>query len=34
MQFGPALKDALARHEDAYYEGLKYHFGRHLSLLK
>jgi hypothetical protein len=34
MQFGPALKDALARHADAYYEGLKYHFGRHLSLLK
>jgi hypothetical protein len=34
MQFGQALKDALARHEDAYYEGLKTHFGRHLSLLK
>lgn len=33
-QFGSALKDALVRHEGAYHEGLKLHFGRHLSLLK
>jgi len=34
MQFGMALKDALGKHEVAYYEGLKIHFGKHLSLLK
>jgi len=33
-QYGTLLKDALVKHEDAYYEGLKLHFGRHLSLLK
>jgi hypothetical protein len=33
-QFGSALKDALVKHEGAYYEGLKIHFGKHLSLLK
>lgn len=33
-QFGPSLKEALIKHEQAYYEGLKFHFERHLSLLK
>lgn len=33
-QFGSVLKDALIKHEDAYYEGLKLHFEKHLSLLK
>jgi hypothetical protein len=33
-QSGTALKEALANHEDAYYEGLKLHFEKHLSLLK
>jgi hypothetical protein len=33
-QFGAALKDALVKHEAVYYEGLKIHFGKHLSLLK
>ena len=32
-QFGVELKAALAKHEDAYYEGLKSHFEKHLSLL-
>jgi len=33
-QFGSALKDALVKHDDAYYDGLKAHFDKHLSLLK
>jgi hypothetical protein len=33
-QFGAALKAALGKHEAAYYESLKIHFGKHLSLLK
>lgn len=33
-KFGSALRDALVKHEDTYIEGLKLHFGRHLSLLK
>jgi hypothetical protein len=33
-QFGSALKEALVKQEDAYYEGLKLHFEKHLSLLK
>lgn len=33
-EFGSALKDALVKHEEAYYEGLKIHFGKHLGLLK
>ncbi len=33
-QFGVELKAALVKHDDAYYDGLKTHFGRHLSLLK
>lgn len=33
-QFGAELKSTLVKHEAAYYEGLKIHFGRHLNLLK
>jgi hypothetical protein len=33
-QFGSALKDALVKHEGAYFDGLKRHFDKHLSLLK
>jgi hypothetical protein len=33
-QFGAELKAALAKHEAAYYDGLKTHFDKHLSLLK
>ena len=33
-KFGVELKDALVKHEGAYYEGLQTHFGKHLSLLK
>ena len=33
-QFGVELKAALVKHEDAYYDGLKIHFNKHLSLLK
>ena len=33
-QFGVELKAALVKHDNAYYEGLKTHFGKHLSLLK
>jgi hypothetical protein len=33
-QFGVELKAALAKHNGAYYEGLKTHFDKHLSLLK
>jgi hypothetical protein len=33
-QFGSVLKDALVKHEDAYFDGLKKHFDKHLSLLK
>ena len=33
-QFGLELKAALAKHDDAYYEGLKAHFDKHLDLLK
>ena len=33
-QYGEELKAALARHEDAYLEGLKAHFKKHLSLLE
>ena len=33
-QFGVELKAALAKHEAAYYEGLRTHFEKHLSLLK
>jgi tagaturonate epimerase len=33
-QFGPELKAALIKHDDAYYNGLKIHFDRHLNLLK
>ncbi len=33
-QFGVELKAALVKHEDAYYEGLRTHFVKHLSLLK
>jgi len=32
-QFGAQLKAALERHLDAYYEGLKVHFHKHLQLL-
>jgi hypothetical protein len=28
------LKSALMQHEDAYYEGLRTHFGKHLNLLQ
>jgi len=33
-QFGIELKAALAKHDNAYYGGLKAHFDKHLSLLK
>jgi hypothetical protein len=33
-QFGVELKAALVKHEDAYYDGLKAHFEKHLRLLK
>ncbi len=33
-QFGIELKAALVKHDDAYYDGLKAHFDKHLSLLK
>jgi len=32
-KFGPELKAALAKHETAYYDGLKLHFDKHLGLL-
>ena len=32
--FGVEIKSALVKHEDAYCEGLKIHFGKHLELLK
>jgi len=33
-QFGLELKAALVKHDEAYYDGLKAHFTKHLSLLK
>jgi hypothetical protein len=33
-EFGAELTAALAKHEAAYYDGLKTHFDKHLSLLK
>lgn len=33
-QFGVELKAALVKHDDAYYDGLKTHFNKHLGLLK
>ena len=33
-QFGAELKAALVKHDDAYFDGLKAHFDKHLSLLK
>jgi hypothetical protein len=33
-QFGVELKAALIKHEDAYFDGLKVHFDKHLNLLK
>lgn len=33
-QFGVELKAALVKHDDAYFEGLKKHFDKHLNLLK
>jgi peptide subunit release factor RF-3 len=33
-QFGVELKGALIKHDDAYYDGLRAHFDKHLSLLK
>lgn len=33
-QYGVELKAALVKHDGAYLDGLKVHFGRHLSLLK
>jgi len=33
-QYGVALKAALVKHNDAYYDGLKTHFDKHLNLLK
>ena len=33
-QFGVELKTALVKHDDAYFDGLKAHFDKHLSLLK
>jgi len=32
--FGAGLKSALIKHEDAYYEGLRTHFAKHLNLLR
>ena len=34
MQYGVELKAVLIKHDDVYYEGLKTHFDKHLSLLK
>lgn len=34
VKFGVELKSALVKHETAYYEGLRIHFEKHLSLLK
>jgi hypothetical protein len=33
-QYGVELKAALVKHDDAYYDGLKTHFDKHLSLLE
>jgi len=33
-QYGVELKAALFKHDDAYFDGLKAHFDKHLSLLK
>ncbi len=33
-EFGTELKAALVKHNDAYYDGLKMHFAKHLGLLK
>jgi len=33
-QYGVELKAALAKHDDAYFDGLKTHFDKHLNLLK
>ena len=33
-QFGVELRAALIKHDDAYFDGLKAHFDKHLSLLK
>jgi len=33
-QYGVELKAALVKHDDAYFDGLKAHFDKHLSLLK
>jgi hypothetical protein len=33
-EFGVELKDALVKHDDAYFDGLKVHFDKHLNLLK
>jgi len=33
-KFGEELKAALVKHDDAYFNGLKAHFDKHLSLLK
>jgi tagaturonate epimerase len=33
-RFGTELRSALIKHEDAYYEGLRTHFEKHLSLLQ
>jgi hypothetical protein len=34
VQYSVELKAALVKHDDAYYDGLKTHFDKHLSLLK
>jgi hypothetical protein len=33
-QYGVELNAALVKHDDAYFDGLKAHFDKHLSLLK
>ena len=33
-EFGVELKAALAKHQEAYYEGLRHHFEKHLRLLE
>lgn len=33
-QFRKELKTALVKHDDAYFDGLKVHFDKHLSLLR
>jgi hypothetical protein len=33
-EFGTELKAALVKHDNAYYDGLKAHFDKHLNLLK